>query len=47
MKLLENIFSSFGGAASGSKGVVGIDIGSSSIKVVALHDNKGVVTLAT
>lgn len=34
-------------ASSGSGGVVGIDIGSSSIKVVELVERKGVITLST
>lgn len=30
-----------------AQGVIGVDVGSSSIKIVQLHDNKGVVTLDT
>ena len=36
-----------GMSSGGASGVVGIDIGSSSVKVVELHEKKGVVTLAT
>ncbi len=48
MKLLGSIFSSIqSGNNSPRGGVVGIDIGSSSMKVVELQERKGVVTLAT
>jgi len=47
MNLLNNIFSSIHQNNAGEAGVVGIDIGSSSIKVVELQERKGVVTLAT
>lgn len=43
MNFINDIFSS----AQKGNGVVGIDIGSSSIKVVELQDKKGVVTLST
>lgn len=46
MKGLKDIFSSLQAGGSPSK-VVGIDIGSSSIKVVELEDKAGVVTLST
>lgn len=46
MKSIGNIFSSKG-KKNTSNGVVGIDIGSSSIKVVELQDRKGIITLAT
>lgn len=46
MKSLKDIFSNLG-SNDGAQGVVGIDIGSSSIKVVELQSRKGVVTLAT
>lgn len=46
MKSLKDIFSSLGSRDSTSA-VVGIDIGSSSIKVVELQNRKGVVTLST
>jgi type IV pilus assembly protein PilM len=46
MKSLKDIFSNLGPKNS-SAGIVGIDIGSSSIKVVELQDKKGVITLAT
>lgn len=47
MKSISNIFSSFQNKHSVSSGVVGIDIGSSSIKVVELNERKGVITLVT
>tara|TARA_B100000508_G_scaffold138723_1_gene135369 strand:- start:11851 stop:12927 length:1077 start_codon:yes stop_codon:yes gene_type:complete len=47
MKVLSSLLSSFQGKPSTSAGVVGIDIGSSSIKVVELQDRKGVLTLST
>lgn len=46
MASFKDIFSSLT-AGAGSSGVVGIDIGSSSIKVVELEDRKGVLTLVT
>lgn len=46
MNALTNIFSKMNAGAR-SVGVVGIDIGSSSIKVVELQEKKGVVTLTT
>lgn len=46
MNLINNILSSFHHNDS-SNGVLGIDIGSSSMKVVELQDRKGVVTLST
>lgn len=48
MRALSNFFSSFGSNRSNTAGrVVGIDIGSSSIKLVELEDRKGVLTLTT
>lgn len=47
MKSLKEIFSSFSQGDAQSTSVVGIDIGSSSIKVVELQERKGVVTLST
>lgn len=44
MGLLDSIFSSKGSA---SNGVVGIDIGSSSIKVVELKEKNGIVSIST
>lgn len=46
MKSFKNIFSSLQSSSSPSK-VAGIDIGSSSIKVVELEEKDGVVTLST
>lgn len=46
MSLISNIFSS-AHSSTDSNGVVGIDIGSSSMKVVELQERKGVITLAT
>jgi len=46
MNLINNILSSFHHDDS-SSGVLGIDIGSSSMKVVELQERKGVVTLST
>ncbi|MCA9358712.1 type IV pilus assembly protein PilM [Candidatus Kaiserbacteria bacterium] len=46
MTFLSNIFAS-NESGSPSNGVVGIDIGSSSIKVVELQERKGVITLVT
>jgi type IV pilus assembly protein PilM len=45
MKSLKDIFASL--ASSGSSNVVGIDIGSSSIKVVEIKEDKEVLTLVT
>ena len=47
MKSFSDFLSSLQSKNSASKGVVGIDIGSSSIKVVELQEKKGVVTLVT
>tara|TARA_B100000508_G_scaffold141011_1_gene145033 strand:+ start:195 stop:1286 length:1092 start_codon:yes stop_codon:yes gene_type:complete len=47
MKAFSSLLSSFKSKPSISAGVVGVDIGSSSIKVVELQDRKGVLTLAT
>jgi type IV pilus assembly protein PilM len=47
MSFLNNILTSIKASASASSGVVGIDIGSSSIKVVELEERKGVITLVT
>jgi len=47
MSVFGNLISSIQKNASFSGGVVGIDIGSSSIKVIELHENKGIITLAT
>ena len=47
MSLIENFLSSLKTGPSTAGGVVGIDIGSSSIKVVELQDRKGVLTLTT
>ena len=47
MKFFDSISSSFKSAQSVSNSVVGIDIGSSSIKVVEIKEEKGVVTLST
>ncbi|MCD5381002.1 MAG: pilus assembly protein PilM [Candidatus Pacebacteria bacterium] len=44
---LSDLFSSTSNKPNTSNGVVGIDIGSSSIKVVELQERKGVITLAT
>jgi type IV pilus assembly protein PilM len=46
MKSLRTFFSGLQ-AAAGTPAVVGIDVGSSSIKVVELQDQKGVLTLVT
>ncbi len=46
MKVLSDIFSSLNSKSS-TNSVVGIDMGSSSIKVVELEDRKGVITLIT
>lgn len=47
MSFVSNIFSSSQTNPGSSAGVVGIDIGTSSIKVVELQDRKGVITLVT
>jgi type IV pilus assembly protein PilM len=47
MNLFGNILSSFQQQKDHSGGVLGIDIGSSAIKVVELQERKGVITLAT
>jgi type IV pilus assembly protein PilM len=47
MKGLKDILSNFSSGRQSTAGVVGIDIGSSSIKVVELQERKGVVTLTT
>lgn len=47
MNILSDIFSNTQNTSSASHGVVGIDIGSSSIKVVELQEKKGVITLVT
>lgn len=47
MKSLKDIFSGLQAATDRTPGVVGIDIGSSAIKVVELQERKGVVTLST
>lgn len=47
MSILSSITASLQSANAGGTGVVGIDIGSSSIKVVELKEDKGVVTLST
>ena len=45
MSALSNIFKAIGSSSNNS--VVGIDVGSSSIKVVELEDKKGVITVTT
>lgn len=47
MSFIQNIFTSVKNNIGSSKGVVGIDIGSSSIKVVELEERRGVITLVT
>jgi type IV pilus assembly protein PilM len=47
MSFIDNILSSVKAGATGSGGVVGIDIGTSSIKVIELIEQKGVITLST
>ncbi|MCA9361986.1 type IV pilus assembly protein PilM [Candidatus Kaiserbacteria bacterium] len=47
MSLIGNIFSSLQAGDSAASGVVGIDIGSSSIKVVELQERNDVITLTT
>jgi Tfp pilus assembly protein, ATPase PilM len=46
MSILSDLFS-LGGKKGGSDRVIGVDIGSSSIKVVELQDRSGVLTLTT
>jgi type IV pilus assembly protein PilM len=47
MNLISNILASVSNGQTSVDGVVGIDIGSSSMKVVELHQRNGVITLAT
>jgi type IV pilus assembly protein PilM len=47
MSFISNIFSSIQQSGGVSGGVLGIDIGSSSMKVVELQERKGVITLVT
>lgn len=47
MKIFKEIISALAENDSTTAGVVGVDIGSSSIKVVELQEKKGVLTLAT
>jgi len=47
MSFLNNILSSVKSGTTGSLSAVGIDIGSSSIKVIELTEQKGVITLST
>ncbi|MCA9360584.1 pilus assembly protein PilM [Candidatus Nomurabacteria bacterium] len=47
MSIFNNLVSSLKSSHKSSGGVVGIDMGSSSMKVVELHEEKGVITLAT
>jgi type IV pilus assembly protein PilM len=47
MKILDSILTSLHQDGDVAGGVVGIDLGSSSIKVVELQERKGVVTLST
>lgn len=47
MKFLSNIFSSLQQGQGSNDSVVGIDIGSSSMKVVELQDRNGTITLIT
>lgn len=47
MSFINNIITSLHQDNSTADGVVGIDIGSSSIKVVELQDRKGIITLTT
>lgn len=47
MKIFDSISSSLKSAQSNSNSVVGVDIGSSSMKVVEIKEEKGVVTLST
>lgn len=47
MNSFSNFFSGFAGKAEDTARVVGIDIGSSSIKVVEVQDRNGVLTLTT
>ncbi|MBP6881528.1 MAG: pilus assembly protein PilM [Candidatus Pacebacteria bacterium] len=47
MSFVSSIFSSLKSDSGVSEGVLGIDIGSSSMKVVELQERKGVITLTT
>ena len=47
MKSFSNLFSSLAKKSRSSNGVVGIDIGSSSIKVVELQESEGILSLST
>ena len=47
MSFLDSVLSKVSSRSSASAGVVGIDVGSSSIKVVELQERNGVVTLTT
>jgi type IV pilus assembly protein PilM len=47
MSIVSNIFSSLKSDSESAAGVIGIDIGSSSMKVVELQERKGVITLIT
>ena len=47
MKLFSSLFSTIAEKSSGTKQVVGIDIGSSSIKVVELQEKDNVISLTT
>jgi len=47
MKALKDIFASLSTSSASASGAVGIDIGSSAIKVVELQEKQGVVTLTT
>lgn len=47
MSFLNNMLTSIKSSAGSGGGVVGIDIGSSSIKVVELVERKGIITLST
>ncbi len=47
MKSLSNFFSAFASKSGDTSRVVGIDIGSSSMKVVEIQDRDGVLTLTT
>lgn len=47
MKFISNLFSTLSDDAAAAEGIVGIDIGSSSIKVIELQDRKGIITIVT
>jgi type IV pilus assembly protein PilM len=47
MGLLKNIISSVQASNAGVNGVLGVDIGSSSMKVIQLQEKKGIITLVT